>query len=539
MINYIFNKMRKSNKVISIILIAGIVFSCSPPGFTRHTSSPKNNPVALRHMDDTDVNQENIFKLHMKDATVYIMKNWKVSENDSTIVGFGALFDANRNLIKKDEFKIPIKDIALVETNDINPNPSIIALALVTGASLALTVYCILNPKSCFGSCPTFYAWNGTEMQLQAEGFSGSVAPTLEDKDIDALYFAKAENGNLTLKMTNEALETHVVRYADILAIPKTEKSRVFATSNGTFYQADEIYSPSGASGQEGDILDKITKFDSKERFSNADSNDLSEKEILEINFKDLPAGNKALVLAYRQTLMTTYLYYSALSYMGNSAGDYLAMLERENQSAHGSDFMKNVYNSKEILGGIKVYIQNDKTWEYVGEYFELGPISTDIQLLLLNKNIQGDCKVRLELTKGLWRVDYVALINNYEEVHPIRLQPSYVIKKSIENKENNFDKKALQELTDNTKTLITLPGDEYIFNYKLPDESTSYEFFLESKGYYIEWMRKEWLKDENPVLLSKLILNPNQYLKDIAPEFKKLEPGMEEAFWRSRYVKK
>lgn len=109
-------------------------------------------------------------------------------------------------------------------------------MALITGASLGLTVYCIINPKACFGSCPTFYSWNGNKMQLQAEGFSGAVAPSLEEKDIDALYFAQSQNGYLKLKMTNEALETHVIRYADIIAIPKTKDGRVFCSTDGNFF---------------------------------------------------------------------------------------------------------------------------------------------------------------------------------------------------------------------------------------------------------------------------------------------------------------
>ncbi|MFH1050259.1 MAG: hypothetical protein V1779_04930 [bacterium] len=517
-------------KMESIILLTVLMYSCSrPPSYTRYTFTPEDNPSVFKQdKNDWDINKEIIFKLHMRDGSVYIMKDWKINDGDSVITGFGGLLDVNRNLIKKDNFTIFIKDIALVETNELNTNPSIITLALVTGASLGMTIYCIMNPKACFGSCPTFYASNGSEMQLQAEGFSGAIAPSLEDKDIDALYFAKGDNGNLLLKMKNEALETHVVRYADILAVPKSENSRVFTSGEGKFYKTENIISPASVKAEEGVITEKLIKFDNRQRFSLADSNDLAKKEFIEINFKDLPAGEKGLILAYRQTLMTTFIFYSTLGYMGNSAGNYFAMLERDDGS-----FMKSVYGSKEVLGGIKVYVQDkNEEWKDLGEFFELGPISTDIQLLKLNESIHGDCKLRLELTKGLWRLDYLALANKIKEVQPIRIQPSYVIK------ENSNDKKAFEELTDNAQTLATLPGDEYLINYKLPDEYQDYEIFLESKGYYIEWMRKEWTKNENPLMLSKLILNPKQFFKDIAPEFKKLEPNMEESFWRSKYVR-
>ncbi|ROL57151.1 hypothetical protein D9V86_12415 [Bacteroidetes/Chlorobi group bacterium ChocPot_Mid] len=508
-----------------------IIIGCSkPPGFTRYTFKPEENPTGLKKENKNLIEgKESIFKLHMKDATVYIMKDWDFDEKDSVVFGYGALFDANRKLLQKGNFRIPLNSIALVETNEQNINPAIVSMTLITGASLAMTIYCILNPKACFGSCPTFYAWNGNEMQLQAEGFSGSIAPSLEEKDIDALYFAKSQDGYLKLKMTNEALETHVVRYADIIAVPKSKNARVFCNTNGQFLESDEILSPVSTKANEGDILDKIISFDAIQRFCPSDSNNLSEKETIEIQFSDLKEGEKGLVLAYKQTLMTTFLFYNALSYMGKSAGDYFAMMERDN-----GNFMKTVYGSKEILGGIKVYIENkNDSWDYIGEFFELGPISTDIQLLEINQSIKGNCKIRLEMTKGLWRIDYIALANNCKTVYPIKIKPSFVIRN------NNIDDKALSELNDISKTLVTLPGDEYEISYRLPDESASYEFFLESKGYYIEWIRDEWLKDENPLLLSKLVLNPSQYFKDIAPEFKQVESTMEDAFWRSRYVKK
>jgi len=51
---------------------------------------------------------------------------------------------------------------------------------------------------------------------LKAEGFSSSIAPPLEADDIDLLLNVKPENGELSIEMRNEALETHVVRYINI-----------------------------------------------------------------------------------------------------------------------------------------------------------------------------------------------------------------------------------------------------------------------------------------------------------------------------------
>jgi hypothetical protein len=90
---------------------------------------------------------------------------------------------------------------------------------VVTGISVAVTAFCIADPKACFGSCPTFYLEGAGGAPIHAEGFSSSVAPSLEARDVDALYRARpAANGAVTVTMKNEALETHVVRHVKLLA---------------------------------------------------------------------------------------------------------------------------------------------------------------------------------------------------------------------------------------------------------------------------------------------------------------------------------
>ncbi len=48
---------------------------------------------------------------------------------------------------------------------------------------------------------------------------------------------------------------------------------------------------------------------------------------------------------------------------------------------------------------------------------------------------------------------------------------------------------------------IVTLPGDAYQLAYRLPEHPERYELFLESRGYYLEWMRREWMADESPSL--------------------------------------
>jgi len=84
---------------------------------------------------------------------------------------------------------------------------------------------------------------------------------------------------------------------------------------------------------------------------------------------------------------------------------------------------------------------------------------------------------------------------------------------------------------------LTTFPGDLYTLRYELPSDAHEYELFLESRGYYLEWIRADWLKEENAQRLAQIMFNTDSALRDLAPEFKSVEAQMEDIFWRSRYA--
>jgi hypothetical protein len=468
-------------------------------------------------------------KVHMLDGQVYILSEWNLKSGNESISGKGHLLNFNREQIEEGQFTILLSKVALFETNVLEASKSILAMATLTAPSALLSGYCLSNPKACFGSCPTFYAWDGEQMALQAEGFSASVCPVLEAMDIDALYRARPQTQDFELRLTNEALETHVIRYANILAVPRHTSGRTFATSSGEFWQASTIHEPKKCLAMEGSCINAVRSLDGMERFSEADSQNLAKWEILDLEFSSTPGKRVGLVIGFRQTLLTTYLFYQGLAYMGNSTGYWLAKMER------GGKKVRKYSNSLgEVLGGIDVLIQNGQgDWIKPGEIKETGPLASDVRMVLLPEIESRPIKLRLRMTKGLWRIDYLALAELEKQANPIRLKPSTVFNKGIE------DAKILNYLNHPESVLVTMPGDKYTLIYSLPSDFQNYELFLESKGYYLEWMRPDWLKEENLKRTIMMFTDPEEFLKRIAPEFKKIEPQMEYTFWRSKYVRK
>jgi hypothetical protein len=468
-------------------------------------------------------------KAHLRDGHVVLLSRWSVDTARQAVVGEGERLDVNRHPVAAGAQTIALDSVALFETNVARTHASVGALGVVTGLSAAITLACLSNPKSCFGSCPTFYVGGERGEHLAAEGFSASVAPALEATDVDALYGARPVSRTLEVRMTNEALETHVVRFVRLLAVPRPDSGRVFATQGREFWQARDIAPPSGCRGTEGDCLSKLRDVDAVERFSTTDSLDLAARETIELEFDSIPTDRAGLVIASRQTLLSTYVLYQALAYMGRSAGAWLAALQRGDGRAR-----EQAVGAARVLGGIEVQARGSNgDWLTVGETQETGPLATDVRVVPLPRLPAGTRQLRLRLTRGHWRIDHVAMTRLTRRVEPLRLDPVIV------RRGGTADANALALLRDSTRTLVTLPGDEYTLVYQLPDDFAGRELFLEARGYYLEWMREEWLAEENLLRAAALFVDPARAMRTMAPEFKRREAEMEAAFWGSRYVRR
>ena len=498
-----------------------ILLACGTSTQERRLIAPEQAPT-LDH-------RSGWLKVHMRNGDLYVLSQWRTDSISGSVTGNGQHLDHNRVVQSDGPQRLTMDSVALFETNVLHKSGGIAAMTVLTGISAAVTVVCLADTKACFGSCPTFYVSDGTRPVLQAEGFSGSIAPALEARDIDALYRARPRSRTLDVEMKNEALETHVIRYARILAVPRPSQGRVLATQDGRFLAADRLTAPSVCRAAEGDCLGDVAAFDERERTSSADSTDLATREIIDLEFPNR-AAHPGLVIASRQSLLTTYLLYQTFAYLGTRATEALARLQPGRARPPGM---------LAALGGIEVMVDSAGQWITVGTDFEVGPLATDVRVVRLpsppaplSHSGSGRTRIRLRLTKGNWRLDYLALADLDREVTPIRLDPFEVLRGG------SPDTAARRLLTDTTQALVTLPGDAFTLRYRLPENAERYELFLESRGYYLEWMREEWLKEENPERSAMALRDPAGALRMLAPEYKKLEPGMDDAFWRSRYAK-
>jgi hypothetical protein len=468
---------------------------------------------------------------HMRDGRVVVFDTWTIVDSTGTVAGSGRVLGQDRATISEGLVSVRVDDVALFETNDEGVLASSVAksvvvtlLGLAGTALLGLAFAHALH--SLFGSCPTFYAWDGQQMRLQGEAFSTSIAPGLEATDVDALARAVPRRRTLEIEMRNEALETHVVRHAHVLAVPRPEGGRAFASTEGGFRAAGRTIPPDRAIAPEGDVTAMLAEFDGRERASRADSTDLGTRETVDLVFDAPPVGDLGLVLASRQSLLASYLFYEALASLGPEAPAWIASLARGTPGA-----LAQAAGIGGVLGGIEVQIRDGAGgWRTVAEVRETGPLATDQRVVPLPGTGPGvpgvPFEVRLRMAKGAWRLNQVALTALGDAVRPIRLVPQAALT------EGRADDEARARLSDTTRVLVTLPGQTWTLRYRLPEHPERYELFLESRGYYLEWIREQWLSTADPARAALMASRPREALRVLAPEYARAEKGFEAAFW-------
>jgi hypothetical protein len=461
----------------AVTLIAYLLPACGCDGF-RRVDRKVHRGEDFRAMSAADANELSrgspYLKVHMRGGNLYVLSKWESRADSALVTGDGFLYGPARNELGAGRFTVGVDSVALFETNVVSLSPVAGIFAFAAVLTVGLAIYCLTHEKACFGSCPTFYVAGVDSLRPRAEAFSASIAPSLEASDVaDLARHARGGEG-VSLEMRNEAYETHVVRRVDVLALPAPPGRRALADEDGRFWSAGEMIRPRAARGSEGDCLDLVACSDRRERFSEADSADLRTPEWVDVEFPRAAAGRAGVVIECRQTLLTTYLLYQTLAYMGSEAGRWLADIER------GKIVVEDGFIS-DYLGCIDVQVADGSgAFVDVGSVCEYGPIASDTHVIALGDALRGATRVRLIMTKGNWRVDHVALAALEGQVEPVRVRPSMV------RREGRADSGALDALLDSTRVLITLPGDRCTLDFRLPG-SGEYDLFLDAHGYYLE----------------------------------------------------
>ena len=339
-----------------------------------------------------------------------------------------------------------------------------------------------------------------------------------------AMWTVRPSGRELDVLMTNDALETHAVDSVRLLAAPRPPGGRVLRAGNA-YFPASGAIAPTICTSPLGDCAADVAAVDEREYLSPASATDLAEKETIELAFpRPAQTGRDlGLLIAARNSLLNTFVFYQGLAYMGRKAGDWFARLEQADLGAQGFKAFGG------LLGDVDVEVETARGWEKAGAFSEVGPIAKEVQLVPLPRGLDGaEVRVRLTLARGNWKIDRLALVELGAPVVPVPIEPSRV------TKDGHPAPDARARLVDPRAHLVTFPGDAYRLTFPLPEGDS--ELFLESRGYYYEWIREEWLKEESAPEVGRILLDPEGAMRRLAPKYKAIEGDMERIFWQSRF---
>lgn len=519
----ILQKMQPTTAVIIIIL--SFISSCT----VRHYGfrSPYYSENELIHKAKRDTST--FLKAHLYNGQVYIFDPyWIVDTITHHIAGQAKIYTIARKLKDEGYVKLHTDSVAVFESNNllkIKNNRRLAAKAIITSADVFLGAVCLSMPKVCFGSCPTFYIDDDSSvMSARAEGFSNAISPKLEYADTDDLRYSSYGGDTLTLIMKNEALETHIVKGLKVLAVPKKPGEQVFQHKKNRFYTCQDVKSLQGVTPLPQSELINLKYEDNQAYRPAADERNLVTKDTIILDFGNPDFRNTGLIVTFRQSLLTTYMLYHAIGYMGDEYSDFMAKLET---SSHLKQRISDVLY--ESMGGIEIYTYSDGAWKWSETLYETGPIAHNTLISPIDERTE---KIKLVMNKGLWSIDFIGLATEIKQVYALE-------SKNISIEKTGKDAALLMNNWNNPEDyLVSMPGDKYHVKWVIPGSiESSNALFLEARGYYIEWMRSNWLNDKNLKQLNVLLRQPKKWLKNQTRDFKKYESSMEKDFWNSRYL--
>ena len=225
---------------------------------------------------------------------------------------------------------VPVDSVAGIESSpqgtNIPATLGVSALASTAGFFGGALLWVAL-----FGSCPTIYSDSGGAQFLEAEGFSYSIAPIFEMRDVDRLRAVPGPDGVLRLEVRNEALETHYLNHLETLEVTHLRNETIVPGPEGRPLALRLGAAPLTAVDRSGrNVLPLIAGADSlryeapRALLASATEQDLHDYIDLDVS---VPAGADSVAIGFRlrNSLLTTVLFYDVmLADRGAAAVDWI-----------------------------------------------------------------------------------------------------------------------------------------------------------------------------------------------------------------------
>ena len=468
-------------KIISIILIFSL-----PSCFYFHTEVDKLSIDNLKESRNYEIKSPT--KVHLNNGELIVYEKGFILEKD-TLFGSGTLYNTLRDS-SRDVLVFPFDSTAFYEyySNVFEPETILLtAPAALIGTSVLLIAI--------FGSCPTIYSYADSTSTLEAELFSYSVAEMFEQPDLDKLNYLTPDNGQIKIKLTNEALETHYIDKLKLGVAEHDNNYTAFPTDEEEIILVGEYTTPTLIQNKNHELIhNDVCKKDSLYYRSDIKLLEKLKTEItsdwidLEV---DVPAGKDeaVIVINYKNTLLNTILLYDVmLSSQGAEAVDWIG--DKTSNLWYAYNFDK-WYRSH---FGIHVKVFEDGEYSEVYRLSDTGPIIWHESAFKIDVPDDNKLKIRLEFLPDNFMIDQIGV--SFDLSEDFEYEECDI--SEIKNKRNLSITSSQLLNEDDEEYFVTYPGDNYDVTFNLPRKAKNKKqsYFISSDGYYVEWIRKDWIKN-------------------------------------------
>ena len=467
-------------------------------------------------------------KAHLKDGSTVIYGYGVARRGDAIITpGVRYLLGSSTAIPAN---VIPLDSIVGMEMYSRNVNvPGSVALSLVGTAAAVLGT--AVAAVAILGSCPTIYADSaGTEL-LQAETFSYSIAPLLEQRDVDRLRLTPTADGRVVLRVRNEMLETHYINSLELIEVKHSQNEEVMPDQSGLpIAVANARVTASFVDRSGRNVTGMLRNTDDKlfstveTRLAGVTAQDL--EDYIDITVAAPTANDSvAVVLDMRNSLLNTVLLYDhILGAPGLKSLDYTGK-DLENISTAidmGRWYAANM--------GMRVSILDGDKYRRITRIADAGPIAFHRSAVLVPviRANDGMVHVRLSFTADNWRIDQITVASDWHRPASRTIPVSRV---AVSNPDQTKSSVAALSQPDESY-VITSPGQAFTAEFDVGQGNNAERtWFLASQGYYSEWVRGDWIKNAT----GKPFTPTNDVLVDAIRGWRAKQKSMETAFYTQR----
>ena len=387
---------------------------------------------------------------------------------------------------------IPLDSVVGMESYQIQMQKTSSTLAtsgvVVVGAVAAVAII-----KAIFGSCPTFYADSAGSHVLEAEGFSYSIAPLFEQRDVDRLRAGVNADGTVRLEVRNEALETHYINHLELIETRHLAGETVVPDQSGFPLVLGALSPAASARDRAGrDVSRTLAKADGDvfstdpRTLAAADSADLN--DFVDITVPRPALGDSiAVVFRLRNSLLNTVLLYEGI--LAGPGAASLNWLGRDVQKITNAIDLGRWYGKHM---GMRISVSDGGSYRQVARFTDKGPIAFHDVAVVVPAPPGDSVRVRLSFVADDWRIDRISFAERFSHA-PVRTVPL----QTVIGSDGAADTAAFASMSNaDDRYLTTTPGQRFSARFaagNIPADSTR-TFLLASQGYYTEWVRGSWI---------------------------------------------